>query len=117
LSQRPIKDLAASVKQRLINYAQRNGLDFNALLSRFAMERLLYRLSKSSYNPDFYLKGAMLFALWERDPRRPTKDLDLLFIPQHDRNALERIPALSRNAFSQAESSYCFLDWLIPQWN
>ena len=91
MSQGPIKNLAASVKQRLINYAQRNGLDYNALQSRFAMERLLYRLSKSSYYRDFYLKGAMLFVLWERNPNRPTKDLDLLFIPHHDQNELMRI--------------------------
>lgn len=91
MSQGPIKDMAASVKQRLLNYAQTNNLDFSALLTRFAMERLLYRLSKSSYDQDFYLKGAMLFVLWEKNPHRPTKDLDLLFITQHDRTALERI--------------------------
>jgi predicted nucleotidyltransferase component of viral defense system len=91
MSQGPIKNLAASVKQRLINYAQTNGLDFNAILSRFGMERLLYRLSKSSYNRDFYLKGAILFVLWEKNPNRPTKDLDLLFIPHHDQNELMRI--------------------------
>lgn len=91
MSQGPKKNLAASVKQRLINYAQSNGLDFNALLSRFVMERLLYRLSKSSYDCDFYLKGAMLFVLWEKNPHRPTKDLDLLFIPHHDQNELMRI--------------------------
>ena len=91
MTQGPIKNLAASVKQRLINYAQTNGLDFNALLSRFTMERLLYRLSKSTYDNDFYLKGAMLFVLWERNPHRPTKDLDLLFIPEHDQGELERI--------------------------
>jgi predicted nucleotidyltransferase component of viral defense system len=33
----------------------------------------------------------MLFVLWEKNPHRPTKDLDLLFIPQHDQNELERI--------------------------
>nr|WP_275106699.1 nucleotidyl transferase AbiEii/AbiGii toxin family protein [Oceanipulchritudo coccoides] len=55
------------------------------------MERVLYRLSKSSYGRDFYLKGAMLFVLWEQHPHRPTKDLDLLFIPRHDRSELERI--------------------------
>jgi predicted nucleotidyltransferase component of viral defense system len=91
MSQGPIKDLAASVKQRLINYAQTNGMDFNALLSRFVMERLLYRLSKSSCVREFYLKGAMLFVLWEKNPHRPTKDLDLLFIPHHDQNGLMRI--------------------------
>ncbi len=55
------------------------------------MERLLYRLSCSAHADDFYLKGAMLFVLWESHPHRPTKDLDLLFVPQHDREELAKI--------------------------
>ncbi len=84
-------NLAASVKQRLLNYAQQNHLDFNALVTRFTVERLLYRLSVSSHAGDFYLKGAMLFVLWESHSHRPTKDLDLLFVPQYDREMLRII--------------------------
>lgn len=80
--------IAASIKQKLLNYARKEGLNFNALLIRFAMERLLFRLSISSQSTNFYLKGAMLFVLWENDAHRPTKDLDLLFIPQHDQKQL-----------------------------
>jgi len=42
------------------------GEDYNVLLVRFTLERLLYRLSRSSHREQFVLKGAMLFALWNR---------------------------------------------------
>ena len=43
---------------------------------RYALERLLYRLSKSAHRQRFVLKGAMLFATWVAAPFRPTRDLD-----------------------------------------
>ena len=52
--------------------------DFQILLTRYALERLLYRLSVSDQRERFVLKGAMLFAIWQDDPFRPTRDLDLL---------------------------------------
>jgi predicted nucleotidyltransferase component of viral defense system len=85
------KNLPASVKQRLMNHARQHRVDFNTVLVRYAMERLLFRLSESSHANDFYLKGAMLFVLWESNPHRPTKDMDLLFIPQHDGDEVARI--------------------------
>lgn len=91
MSEGPTKNLPASIKQRLLNYARQNGLDFNALLIRFAMERFLFRLSASPYAEKFYLKGAMLFVMWENAAHRPTKDLDLLFLPQHDSDELVSI--------------------------
>lgn len=88
MSERTAQNLPASIKQRLLNHARQNGLDFNALLIRFAMERFLFRLSVSPYKESFYLKGAMLFVLWENDAHRPTKDLDLLFLHQLDSDQL-----------------------------
>ena len=73
---------AASVRQRLLNLAQERGEDFNALLSRFAGERLLYRVGVSSYRENLLLKGAALFAVWDTVPRRPTRDVDFLGIGQ-----------------------------------
>ena len=35
---------AASVRARLLNKAKNDGLDFQLLLTRFALERMLYRL-------------------------------------------------------------------------
>ncbi len=72
------KNLAASVRQRLLNLSRKTGDDFQLLLTRYAIERLLYRLAESEYAPRFVLKGAMLFALWTGEMHRPTRDLDLL---------------------------------------
>ena len=91
MSENQPRNVAASVKQRLMNYAREKGDDFNALLNRYAMERLLFRLSSSSHAGDFYLKGAMLFLLWENQSHRPTKDLDLLCIPHYDQEALSKV--------------------------
>ena len=70
--------VAASVKQRLLNYSRDHGEVFNLVLVRFAVERLLYRLTQSPYADAFVLKGAMLFAAWTGKPHRPTQDVDLL---------------------------------------
>jgi predicted nucleotidyltransferase component of viral defense system len=72
------RNVAASVRQRLLNIAHRTGDDFGLVLTRYAMERLLYRLSRSKYRDQFILKGAMLFQVWTHQPHRPTRDLDLL---------------------------------------
>ena len=72
------RDVAASVRQRLLNLARESGEDFGLVLTRYALERMMYRLSVSTHREQFVLKGAMLFALWGNDPHRPTRDLDLL---------------------------------------
>ena len=72
------KDLAASVRARLLNKAKAEQSDFNAVLVRYALERLLYRMSQSAHADSFLLKGAMLFTLWYDMPHRPTRDVDLL---------------------------------------
>ena len=72
------KDLAASVRARLLNMAKAEQSDFNGVLVRYALERLLYRLSQSAHANSFLLKGAMLFTLWYDMPHRPTRDVDLL---------------------------------------
>jgi hypothetical protein len=71
-------NLAASVRARLLNLARKEGSDFNQVLVRYALERLLYRLSQSAHAEFFLLKGALLFALWYDMPHRPTRDADLL---------------------------------------
>jgi predicted nucleotidyltransferase component of viral defense system len=73
-----MKNLAASVHGRLAQRRVNTGEDYNVLLVRFTLERLLYRLSRSSHRDEFVLKGAMLFALWEPALHRVTRDLDLL---------------------------------------
>lgn len=71
-------DLSASVRQRLLNMAKEQGEDFQLVLTRFVLERLLYRLGCSEFREQFILKGAMLFSLWGGTPHRATRDIDLL---------------------------------------
>jgi hypothetical protein len=72
------KNTAASVRQRLLNRSRKTGEDFQLLLTRYAIERLLFRIVESGHANRFVLKGAMLFALWTGALYRPTRDLDLL---------------------------------------
>jgi hypothetical protein len=75
---KPPRDRAASVRQRLLNLAKERGEDFNFVLLRYGLERLLFRLGQSRHAGTFVLKGAMLFPLWSGSPHRATKDMDLL---------------------------------------
>ena len=70
--------VAASVRARLLNVAKAQGVDFNQVLVRFALERILYRLTQTRYTDHFLLKGALLFTLWYDMPHRATRDADLL---------------------------------------
>jgi len=74
------RDLGHSIFQRLLNYAKNHQVDFNLLLFRYGIERLLYRLSISPYSEAFILKGASLFLVWKEHSYRVTKDADLLGI-------------------------------------
>lgn len=73
-----IKNLGASVRQRLLNIADARDEPFDLLLTQYGLERILYRLSVSDWAAEFTLKGALLFKLWNQLPRRPTRDADLL---------------------------------------
>ncbi len=67
-----------SIRQRLLNHARDAGEEFQLTLDRYAVERLLYRLSISRHRNDFLLKGAMLFRHWFDQEYRPTRDADFL---------------------------------------
>jgi len=108
----PPKNLAHSVRDRLLKLAKARGEEFNFVLVRYALERLLYRLSKSAHGGEFILKGAMLFAIWSRHPHRATKDLDLLGAgsPDLDRRAqvfreFVRLPSRMTGLSSSPEAS------------
>ncbi|HET6828807.1 MAG TPA: nucleotidyl transferase AbiEii/AbiGii toxin family protein [Ramlibacter sp.] len=73
-----IRNLPASVRARLKQHADAAKEDFNLTLTRYGLERLLYRLSISPYSGNYLLKGALLFSLWYDHPHRPTRDADLL---------------------------------------
>jgi predicted nucleotidyltransferase component of viral defense system len=72
------ENLISSVRDRLKNISRTRKLDFQFVLTRYALERFLYRLSKSKYKNQFVLKGALLFMVWSDEQFRPTKDLDLM---------------------------------------
>lgn len=79
---------AASVHDRLLAKARARGSDFNLLLTRYALERFLYRISTSSSKESFLLKGALLFSLWYDTPQRPTRDADLLGLQAMEREEM-----------------------------
>lgn len=72
------KDLAASIRQRLLDMARRTGRPFNELLAYYGMERFLYRLSQSKHASSFVLKGALLLHALQGEEARSTSDIDLL---------------------------------------
>ena len=73
-----IRNMGASVRGRLLNLSRETGQNYNLLLTRYALERLLYRMTQTSHKDRFVLKGAMLITTWFDDPYRPTRDIDLL---------------------------------------
>lgn len=90
---------ADSVRARLLQRARQQGQDFNLLLTRYALERWLYRLSISDERAGFVLKGALLFSLWFDEPHRPTRDADFLGFGAADAELLRgRLQAICRVA-------------------
>ena len=106
MTDRPVKNISASVRQRLLNLRQAKREDYNALLTQYAIERFLYRLSKSDLAERFVLKGAMLFRVWSGALHRPTKDLDLLGYG-------ERSPAAVTKAVRQVIAIHVADDGLV----
>jgi predicted nucleotidyltransferase component of viral defense system len=78
MTKSPPKDIGAAVRARLSRLARERGEDFQLVLTRYANERLLFRLASSRHAHRFVLKGAALFTLWTGKPHRATRDLDLL---------------------------------------
>ena len=96
---REMRNVPASVRARLQSVARENQVNFQRVLTRYALERLLFRLSVSPHKESFVLKGAMLYPAWLEDPFRTTRDLDLL--AYGDREA-ERLVMIFREICVQA---------------
>ena len=94
-----VKNMGASVRQRLLNYAKASSRPFAEVLQYYAMERFLYRLSVSPHVEMFTLKGALLLTAWQAPISRPTMDIDLL---GRTDNAVDTIVKLMRE-ISQLE--------------
>jgi predicted nucleotidyltransferase component of viral defense system len=82
---------AASLKQKLRNYAKATGDDVALVLTRYLNERFLYRLSLSPYRERFILRGATLFTIWDAEPHRATRDIDLLAFGESSPEALRQV--------------------------
>jgi predicted nucleotidyltransferase component of viral defense system len=88
---RALRNISASVEKRLLNLSRQSGEDFQYVLMRYGLERLMYRLSRSVYAKEFVVKGAMLLRVWTGEQYRPTKDLDLLAILDKSPEQLDHI--------------------------
>ncbi len=91
MSKRNPEHIDVSVHQRLLNLSRERKEDFNLILTRYAVERFLYRLSCSQYADEFVLKGAMLLTVWMGQSHRPTRDLDLLGFGESSEEALRKM--------------------------
>jgi hypothetical protein len=86
-----LKNVAASVRHRLLNRAKETKRPFDELLQYYAMERFLYRLSRSAHKNKFVLKGALMFVVWEGPHSRATRDIDLA---GRTKNSVENLVAI-----------------------
>lgn len=89
----PIKNIGASVHQRLKNAAKDSGRSFNDLAQYYALERWLYRLSKSRHADLFVLKGALMLVAWRAPILRATRDIDLLARTKNDLDSIKAVIA------------------------
>jgi len=91
VSQKNVKNIAASIRQRLLNKAKENSRPFNEILQYYGLERFLYRLSASKYADKFILKGALLFTVWQQSEIRSTVDIDLLGTTSNEPEAITKV--------------------------
>ncbi|MBL7645661.1 MAG: nucleotidyl transferase AbiEii/AbiGii toxin family protein [Candidatus Hydrogenedentes bacterium] len=99
MTRKPVSNIAASIRQRLLNHAHGSGRPFNEVLQYYALERFLYRLAESSEGELFVLKGAMMLRARNAPDARPTMDIDLLgMTPNDTASLLARFEAVLRLA-------------------
>lgn len=98
MTKRTPTNIPASVHQLLLNRAHQTFRPFNEVLQYYAMERFLYRLSKSPHAEKFVLKGALMFAAWRLRDYRPTMDIDLL---GKTKNQVDSIVAIMKEVCAQ----------------
>src|SRR5262249_31608534 len=85
---KPVRNIGASVRTRLLVLAKSQNQLFDVVLKRFVLERLLYRLSLSECRSRFILKGGMLVATWLASAYRTTRDIDFLGFGDPDPEAI-----------------------------
>ena len=102
-----VKNIGASVRARLLGISKEKGLNFDLVLTHYAIERLLYRLAQSRHADRFVLKGAMLLMTWFDEPFRGTRDLDLL---GHGDQAPEAVLGVFKEVFRQEQPDGILFD-------
>ncbi len=90
-------NLPASIRARLKNKADELGLSFDQVLQYYAMERFLFRLSKTRWADALIVKGAAMLRVWDGTVARPTRDID--FLGRID-NTPEAIRAMAEECLS-----------------
>lgn len=95
---RQVKDVATSVHNRLLNLSKSTGRPFNEVFQLYAMERFLYRLSRSKHSNSFVLKGGLMLRVWKAPVTRPTKDVDLL---GHTANTVANLVSIVQGVCAQ----------------
>jgi len=101
-----IRNVGASIRARLQNLSRETGLSFDLILTRYVLERLIYRLSVSAFADRFVLKGAMLLTSWFTDPHRATRDLDLLGFGDPSADAM--LEAFREILATEVDDGVCF---------
>lgn len=96
---KPVTNVSASVRDRLLKRLRSEGRPFDELLQYYAIERFLYRLSLSEHAKDFVLKGALMLQLWDLPLSRATKDIDLL---AREASTVDELIAMVRRCLSVA---------------
>ena len=85
-------NLAHSILDRLLNLTRQNGWNFTEVLVRYALERLIARVGKSSYSRMLILKGGTMFVVWQKGlVGRPTMDADMEFRGEGTPEGLRRV--------------------------
>jgi hypothetical protein len=90
MSQRGLKNVPASIRVRLLNEAKASGDSYDQVLQYFAIERFLYRLSKTQWGERLIVKGAIMLRAWGTPLGRPTRDIDFLGKIDNSPEAVER---------------------------
>ena len=98
MSKSDIRNLPASIHDRLLTQARLSSRPYNEFLQYYAIERFLYRLSQSEHAGQFVLKGALLYRAWGLLAFRPTRDIDLL---GYTSNEVKNLVAIFRDVCGQ----------------
>src|ERR1700730_17222445 len=91
MPKRPVSNIFDSLHQRLLNLARETNRPFNELLQYFAIERFLFRFSRTAHASEFVLKGAQMLQGWKAPLARPTMDIDMLGRMPHTIENLEDV--------------------------